>query len=773
MLPTVPPPPPADDALARRGAAPPSLPATSGSLLSDVLFVTTAARRRWPTVLAGLLLGAALAYAFAARREPVYESRAAVLVQKAPTAPGQDLVADALTPRRPPSSLQNEVDLLQRSVPLALRVLAQVEPRGLAAEAAEEAGVGVDELPEYAAADYFLREWVSFGAAGVDSDIIEITASAPSAQDAAAIAGAYAEEYARYDGEGVGDDLRDARAFLEQEASEQRGLLRSTESRLRGFLEREGVVALDAQEQSAVERTARIDAELGDARSQLRLKERELAELEEEVRRVRPSLEAGVASSAPQEIRELQNRVAALEAQAADYYAVDPGLRGNEGRNPDLRVLRDRIDQTRARIEALSERYVAETMSAGGTTVSEGGAEPVLAYASELQRDAIRRGIEIDGLRAKIASLEGREASSERELSALPRQRVGLAQLERERSVAEQRYLALASRLAETRAAEDFSRDEVAVIRPAIVPIEPAGPSTGLLLALGLVGGGLLGLVIATGREALAQKRPATRSDLRALGFTPLGALPGPGRRALPGRRTGPDGDRPFHLLASASEAVRQLRTALVHRSDRLPCVVTVSSPSAGDGKSSTAAALAGSMAQAGLRTLYVDADFRSAQPGGLSRQLAGRPGLAELLAGDGEVDWSQYEYDPPASDGGGAFAGRLSVIPSGAYDPTSDGPALSELLVQERAARFVDDARRAFDVVIVDTPPVLSVVDPLVVAALSDVLLLVVAAGRTSESELDRVRERLEDLGLSLPQTVGVVLNGVASGAPDRASSL
>ena len=157
------------------------------------------------------------------------------------------------------------------------------------------------------------------------------------------------------------------------------------------------------------------------------------------------------------------------------------------------------------------------------------------------------------------------------------------------------------------------------------------------------------------------------------------------------------------------------------------------------------------------------DADFRSTAPGGLANRAAHGPGLADLLADPAPVDWSVYEYSQLPDEAGAAFSGLLYAIPSGAYGPDRGDPAVSELLVHRRAEQFIDEARQAFDVVIFDTPPVLAVVDPLIVAARSDVFLLVIAAGQTSEAELGRVRERLDDLGGALPPTVGVVLNGVA----------
>lgn len=744
-------------------AAPPSLPRDGGSLADDARFVARAIRRWWPLILIAAALGGAAAYAYGTLREPVYESASAVLFRQTPTAPEQDPVAGALTPRRPQSSVGNEIEFLARSTPLASRVLDRVRAPGLVAEAAEEAGVVAGALPEGYVADYLLRERVSFSAAGVNSDIIEITATAPTPGEATALAAAYATEYAAFDGEDGESDLSEARSYLEREAADQRAKLRGTEGRLRQFLEAEGVVSLDAQERGAVERSATVEAELADARSQLRLKERELTGLEAEVARVRPGLEVRVGSSASREIAQLQERVATLEAEAADYYAQDPTLRGNEGRNADLQALTARLRTARARIETLSDRYVSQALATGGTTSDEEGAAAVLGYTSELQRDALRRGIEISGLRSKVASLEGRQGAASQRLSGFPRRRVGLAQLEREKSVAEQRYLALTSRLAETQAAEDVREDDVRIVRPAIAPVEPSGPSLAALLALGLLGGTGVGLAAVVGTAALAQNRPQTRADLQALGFVSLGALPRRRHRMLRAWSRGAAESQPFHLLKNSGEAVRQLRTALVHRTDRLPCVVTVTSPAADDGKSSTALALAGSMAQAGLRTLYVDADFRSVAPGGLANRAAHGPGLADLLAVSEPVDWSVYEYSQIPNEAGAAFSGLLYTIPSGAYGQDRDDPAVSELLVHRRAEQFVEEARQAFDVVIFDTPPVLAVVDPLIVAAHSDVFLLVIAAGQTSEAELGRVRERLDDLGGALPPTVGVVLNGVA----------
>jgi capsular exopolysaccharide synthesis family protein len=198
------------------------------------------------------------------------------------------------------------------------------------------------------------------------------------------------------------------------------------------------------------------------------------------------------------------------------------------------------------------------------------------------------------------------------------------------------------------------------------------------------------------------------------------------------------------HPASAEAEAYRGVRTALFFSAAAAQRkVIQVTSAASGDGKSLLAANLAVSAAQSGKRVLLIDADLRKPRQHQLFG-LAGGPGLAAVLAGT--TAW--YQAIQPS-----AVAG-LSLLPSG---PRPANPA--ELLTAPRFAELLQSLREAYDLVLVDTPALLAVTDPSVVAPRVDGVLLNVRADGNGPLPSERARELLADLEAPV---IGVVVNGM-----------
>jgi capsular exopolysaccharide synthesis family protein len=201
-------------------------------------------------------------------------------------------------------------------------------------------------------------------------------------------------------------------------------------------------------------------------------------------------------------------------------------------------------------------------------------------------------------------------------------------------------------------------------------------------------------------------------------------------------------------LLAPTSfeaEQYRALRHIIeqLHRSAELS-VIAVSSPDAGDGKSTTAINLAGTLAQApDARVLLVDADLRGANLAGylgLDEQEA--PGLVEAIL-DANLTLEAVTQKRPHLN--------LSIVPAGRLPS-----APYEVLKSPRVGELLAEARRQYDYVIVDTPPLVSVPDGRVTGKWVDGFLIVVAAHRTPRKLLEEALNVMEPAKI-----VGLVFNG------------
>lgn len=280
------------------------------------------------------------------------------------------------------------------------------------------------------------------------------------------------------------------------------------------------------------------------------------------------------------------------------------------------------------------------------------------------------------------------------------------------------------------------------VISRASVPDTPISPNLPLNLAIGLVFGLFLGVAAAFLRDYFDDSVKSKDVVERVTGVPALGLIP---RFDTSGSElvssTAP--------TAPAAESFRSLRTSIKFMGvDRDIRVLQVTSPSQGEGKSLIAANLAAVFAQAGDRVVLVGADMRRPRVEDMvGVQLT--PGLTSVLIG---------EVALPQAIRGVDGQPNLSVLPAGHPPPNP-----SELLSGERAQRLVEVLAQTYDLVILDSPPVLPVSDALVLARMSDSTLLVASANRTSRRALDRCVELLDQVGAPL---MGAVLTSLAPGA-------
>jgi len=274
------------------------------------------------------------------------------------------------------------------------------------------------------------------------------------------------------------------------------------------------------------------------------------------------------------------------------------------------------------------------------------------------------------------------------------------------------------------RAANAFARETVEfsrrdrllsaqIVAPALPDDEVAAPPRRILEAAALFIGLLIGIVASL---LLERGRPRLRSwrDLaRTSGYPVLGRIPR--LRSLRKSR------RPTGALidGNASSAFRILRANLEPqiREGAIDFIV-VTSPSPGDGKTTIAALLAESFSRLGMKVLLIDADLR--RPG-LSRNMnlePGSPGLSTVLREQATLDEAVRE----------GWTEGVWLLPT-AHDVEAGD------LLSRNFADIVEDARERFDLVLVDTPPLLSTDDPRTLATMAKGILLVVSAGATNTS--------------------------------------
>ncbi len=365
-----------------------------------------------------------------------------------------------------------------------------------------------------------------------------------------------------------------------------------------------------------------------------------------------------------------------------------------------------------------------------------------------------------DGLRQQVAAYDRTLSESGAQLNTIPAKEVALARMVRNTTVLGDLSTLLQTKLKEAQISEAVNDPSAQVVDRAIRPERPVSPRKGLNLAIATMLGMIIGLAGIFGKELLDTK-VHSREDLQKVAPVPvLGVIPHfrqERRRAVGRLRRTPLPAPNGGAIAATSlaalenpngtvlEAYRSLRTNLAFAlADHPPKVIVITSPTPSDGKSTTTANLAASLAQQKLRVLVVDADMRR---GALHRTLGGvrGPGLSEILTGRSTV----AHVVQPLSFGP---IGRIDLISTGTVPPN---PA--ELLASPRLVDFLESVEGSYDTILIDSPPVANVSDALIIAPHADGLLLV---ARGNKTERGAIRFAMEQLNNVRAKVMGTVLN-------------
>ncbi len=284
-----------------------------------------------------------------------------------------------------------------------------------------------------------------------------------------------------------------------------------------------------------------------------------------------------------------------------------------------------------------------------------------------------------------------------------------------------------------------------------IAPVFTEKSKKRMIQCLGL--GGALGFALAFGLSyflAMSDNRLKSADDMRTqLGLSVLGQVP----TFTPGSLQSAARARPdmeptlFYITRPGSheaEAYRSIRTALFFRCQRAGHkVIQITSPEPQDGKTTVAANLALAMAHAGKKVLLIDADMRCPKVHQMFH-LRHEVGLSDVALGE-----IQFENAVQTCE----IAG-LHILSAG-MPPAN--PA--ELLGNMAFERMVNELRSEYDYIIIDTPPMMAVSDPSVVASRVDVLLMVVRLGKNKITTIRNGCETLSALGVNI---IGTVINDV-----------
>ena len=437
-----------------------------------------------------------------------------------------------------------------------------------------------------------------------------------------------------------------------------------------------------------------------------------------------------------EQLRRDRDAIEQVLVQMRDSGGSPDGLAfiGAVQRSPDVSQALRELTTKQAERRALASKYTDDHPAVqrliGEIELLERGTVPTLAQSL------------IDELTARERVLAPQVAAADRDLRRIPQRAIEEARRRRDVDLATNLYTSVQQRYDEARLAEASSVADVRILDAAVPPQESLGNSTLRFIVLGLAAGLGLGLVGAVVGDRLDPRMRYPEQVTRQMGLPILGVLP-----HVKDRGAGPNDEHVIHVI----EAMRSVRLSLIHfYGGNGPVVVTVTSPGIGDGKSFLSANLALACAEAGQPTLLIDGDARR---GGLHRALRRprKPGLTDCLAGAAPLEGVTQTTMYPCLD----FIGAGSRF--------RDSP---ELLGSPAMVELLERVRSQYRVVLVDSPPLGSGVDPYTLGTLTGNLLLVLRTGTTN---LALARTKLTVLDHLPIRLLGVVLNDVRPGGMYR----
>ena len=566
-----------------------------------------------------------------------------------------------------------------------------------------------------------------------DTAIINITGAADTPDMAQKLSNAVAEAYRTENIRARNRVVTESLRFVETQLAEREQKLRKAEESLREFKEREGQVFLTDEAKAALTAFTRLEEEHD---MLLRTKDQ-----------------------TTKQIDILKRQKLSTEPSAERIFAENPSSL--------LFTLRSKL------VELIQER----TTLLMNYTPEHPAVKLVDRKIRNLKLEMIRE------LVSKLKSLNTREALLEEQIDHyktqyldFPEAAIRLSRLEREVQVNSDLYAKLKTKQQELLIKSAERIEEVTIISPALAPKSPVNaPRHQLNLVVGSVMGIFLGVVLAFARESFDTSIATIEGIEEFLKVPVLGVLPqfdekelrDAAAKALP-----PNTERPvvdmFAKLpclvdptSMLSENLRSLRTNIQFANiDRRMKSILFTSVGLGEGKSTTVINLAITLAQEGQRVLLIDADMRKPithKRLGLNRD----PGLAEGLVGSTRWQDSVQTVTDLMLGGMGVDLvmntpglDNLSVLTAGT---ASRNPA--EFLTLDKFSSLIAEMQEEYDVVLVDTPPILPVTDAVTMSSRVDGTILVYQVGRIGRSALKRAKFLLDHAKANV---LGVVLTNV-----------
>lgn len=499
---------------------------------------------------------------------------------------------------------------------------------------------------------------------------------------------------------------RRANQWLSERVEDLKQQVLASEQAVQQWREANNLTAADARG------TTVSTQQLGELNTQLILATADRAQKESRLRQFQEQAKTGRIDVSAPEVAQ-SPLIAQLRAQETEIIRREADLSARYGdKHPAIINVRAELRDVRRQIGSEINKII------GG-------------LANEAEAARIRER----SLQTQLAELQSRAAQSN---SA----EVKLRELEREAQANRILYENFLGRFKETAETEDMQQADARLIARADLPIDPSFPNKKLFVALAFIGSSLFGILLAIIIERLDNGFRSTDQIEQVTGISGLGMIPS----VNSSRRLSAPLEEFLVRKPSSSfaESIRSIRTAILYSHvDKPPRAILITSAVPEEGKSSLSISLARSSAKAGQKVLLIDADMRRPR---IHKSLKGRSDatLADLFAGQKTAE----EVLNVDEETGMHFICTRAGMPNP-----------QDLLGSQHMRDFIRSVSQHYDLVVVDSPPVLAASDSVVLSRIVDATVFVVRWEHTPRQVVLGALKQLQAVGGSI---AGIVLTRV-----------
>ena len=542
---------------------------------------------------------------------------------------------------------------------------------------------------------------------------------------AARVVNAVAQTFVRSNLEKKNETNTTTSEFLSRRVEELQAQIRAAEEKLMAYAKSNQMLSLDANQNTVVDRLAGLNKQLLEAEN-----DRKMAEAEFNAAKA-PGAASALAEAGAKEIGATDSELAKLRQKRAQLL-----IEATE-EAPEVKEIDQQID--------VLQKHLADTRARGTATLLK-NLETKYRQAAE-REDALRK------------SFNQQKGETVTQNEAAINYRILQQEIETNKGLLDN----LLQRSKENDVVLAGRPNNISVVDYAIVPDFPVGPARLRTVMLAFVLALAFGAALALFLEYLDDTVHSTDDVERFLRLPALAVIPAMSSASAPRRllssaaslqkRNGSNGHNPELLLningrSALAEAYRQLRTSvLLSTAGRAPKTLLVTSSLPGEGKTTTAVNTAISLAQTGASVVIIDGDMRRPRLRSIF-DLPERDGLSSILSSEATPEDMLRSVARDEASG-------LFIMSSG---PVPPNPA--ELLGSDQMRKLLATLSEKFTHVVIDSPPVNSFTDGVLIGSMVDGVLLVVHGGKSSREVVQRSRQLLLDVGAKL---VGVVLNNVS----------